>query len=84
VLALLARQLHRPSVASGVGLDAGVLEHHREHRHGLPDRLLPQPAIVEHGDKRGDGGRVDRIERHRTEAGLQPAKRDPVRLHRPR
>jgi hypothetical protein len=59
-----------------------VVENHREHAHGLPDRLLPEPGLGELGDEPGDVARLKAGAGDVAEAREQPAEHDLVGGHR--
>jgi hypothetical protein len=81
--ALLPGQLDREAIAGGVGLNARVVEHHRQHAHRLPDGLALESLRVQLGDEAGDGGGIDVADREVAEARPDATHSDPIRLHRP-
>jgi hypothetical protein len=72
LLALLARETDVNAIAGGVLLDARVVQHLREHRQALADRLALTAGRVESRDELGDFGRRDLIDapsaQHREDA----------------
>lgn len=84
LLASLARELHRETVARRVLLTyaAREVENHRERTDGLADRLAHEAARVHPGDERRDVGGFDRIDVAITEHGEDAPKIHAVRSRR--
>jgi hypothetical protein len=63
------------AVPSRIGCDPSVVEHHREHRDGLSDRLAQAAGGREFADERGDIGSGDLVDVAAMEGRRTPERR---------